>query len=83
MQLKSCEQNKAYPAATINSILQDFFDKHGLEGAQKDLWNLLTGYLAQRIEDVPVAISQSDTAYFCANISSLLYQLHALYIAEK
>jgi hypothetical protein len=81
--VKQPQHTNVLPAPDLYSILNEFFDKHRLESAEKTIWNLLIGFLAQRIDEIPVAIHQSDTAYFCANITSLLKDLHAHYCRIK
>lgn len=77
--VKVSEQGNLLPPSDLFSILDEFFGKHRLDGAEKTIWDLLIGFLSQRIDEIPVAIHQSDTAYFCANITSLLKELHAYY----
>lgn len=72
-------QSNIILASDLFPILHEFFDKHRLENAEKAIWELLIGFLAQRIDEIPVAIHQSDTAFFCANITSLLKELHNYY----
>lgn len=77
--VKLPDQSNVVLAPDLFPILDEFFDKYRLDGAEKTIWNLLIGFLAQRIDEIPVAIHQSDTAYFCANITSLLKELHTYY----
>ena len=70
-----------HPPTNFRSVLHEFFDKHRIEEVRKELWNLNIAYCGQRVDEIPIAINLADTAYFCANISLLLDQLHALFSA--
>jgi hypothetical protein len=77
------EQIVQNPPANFRSSLRDFFDKHRIEEVRKEMWNLNIAYCGQRVDEMPIAINLADTAYFCANISLLLDQLHALLIEQS
>jgi hypothetical protein len=76
--VQSQEQLVQNPPTSIRSVVNDFFDKHRIEAVRKEMWNLNIAYCGQRVDEIPVAINLADTAYFCANVSLLLDELHAL-----
>jgi hypothetical protein len=77
------EQIVQHPPTNFHSVLREFFDKHRIEEVRKEVWNLNIAYCGQRVDEIPIAINLADIAYFCANVSLLLDQLHALFTSPS